>query len=63
VRIRPNQEMPNQILDNKTSSKYCDKVENQIEHKNILADDGNWLGNSFLYYNKVIHKKNEFPTL
>ena len=47
VRIRLNQEMPNQILDIQSSSKYCDKINNQIEHKNIFADDGNWLGNAW----------------
>ena len=43
MRIRPNQEIPNQILDTQASSKYCDKLINQIEHKNIFADDANWL--------------------
>ncbi len=44
VRRRPNQEMPNQILDSQASSKYCDRIINQIEHKNVFADDENWLG-------------------
>ena len=55
--------MPNQILDSQPSSKYFDKVDNQIEHKNILADDYNWLGLSWVYYNKVIYGKFKFPTL
>ncbi len=47
--------MPNQILDSQASSKYCDKVDNQIELKNIIADDYNWLGLSYVDYNEVIN--------
>ena len=63
MRIRPNQEMPNQILDSQASSKYCDKLINQIEHKNIFANDNCWLGNSWIHYNHVIYGKYYYPNL
>jgi hypothetical protein len=63
VRIRPNQEMPNQILDNHASSKYCEKINDQIEHKNSLADDDQWLGYSWFYYSNIIYGEFNFPTL
>jgi hypothetical protein len=63
VRIRPNQEIPNQILDSQPSSKYCDRIINQIDHKNIFQDDNCWLGNSWVYYNKVIYGKCKAPSL
>ncbi len=43
--------MPNQICDSQASTKYCDKLINQIEHKNIFADDWAWLGASWVYCN------------
>ncbi len=55
--------MPNHILDRQASSKYCDKIDNQIEHKNFNAGDANWLGYSWVYYNKVIYGKFKYPTL
>ncbi len=55
--------MPNQIFDSQASTKYCDKINNQFEHKNMFADDFNWLGRSWFYYNKVIYGKCKAPTL
>ena len=55
--------MPNQILDNQSSSKYCDKINNQIEQKNIFAVDNNWLGSSWVYYQRVINGNCNWPTL
>ena len=63
MRIRPNQEIPNQILDSQPPSKYCDKIKNQILHKYIYADDNKWLGFSWINYNKVIFGKFILPTL
>ena len=55
--------MPNQILYSQDSSKYCDKINNQIEFKNIFSDDYSWLGKSYLNYNEVMYGKFELPTL
>ena len=55
--------MPNQILDSQASSKYCDVIKNKDEHKNILANDGHWLGNSWFDYNIVIYGECYYPTL
>jgi hypothetical protein len=61
VRIRPNQETPNQI--SQASSKYCDRINYKFEHKHIFSDDRNWLVNSWIDFNKVIFGKCNFPTL
>ena len=63
MRIRPNQDVPNQVLGNRPSSKYGERIEKKIEPKNFSSDDIYWLGNSWIYYKKVIHGKCLFPTL
>ena len=63
MRKRPNQEIPNQTLKSQTSSKYCDNINNLIELKHIIVNDVAWLGYSWSYYNKVIHKKCYLPSL
>ena len=63
MRIRANQEMPNQILDSQASSKFFDNINNQIEYKNFNSGDVNWLGYSWVDYSKVIYGKCKLPTL
>ena len=62
MRRRPNQAIPNQILNNQVSSKYCDSVNTQIESKHIDNDFG-WLGYAWLYYNDVICVNKYLPSL
>ncbi len=55
MRIRPNQEMPNQIFDSQTSSKYCERINNQTENININKKyEANWFGYLWVLYDCVI---------
>ena len=61
VRIRSNQEKPNQDI--QVSSKYVDNINNQIEQEHINAVDDDWLGNSWYEFNEVIFGEYKTPTL
>ena len=61
VRIRSNQEKPNQDI--QVSSKYVDNINNQIEQEHINAVDDDWLGKLWYEYNEVIFGEYKDPTL
>ena len=57
MRRRPNQEMPNQILDSQASSKYVENINNKIEREHVYAEDYDWFYEKFKKLQETLNTK------